>query len=805
MNLKKSVIGFLTVTTAMVQPSLAVAQSAEDVIIMRRVLAPPKRSTAPIVEPTDPNEIGPVPGSDLNSYYWVVSGWLSLPDDTCSSQAVQTRFRGCVLKGVSEDPALCPQPAPPEERIVAEYKGCKYSWEATPSGPWADQCSSETSRPLSAICKRENGDTVPDSFCTTERPTVENGANFEGCTYRWVVGEYGNWDKSCSDEAVRERPVICLRSDNAEAAPALCPKPVPNSEEVGENYSGCTFSWSPGPWSAPDSTCSTEAVITRVNNCIRSDGEPASREQCDQSAEPPTQDTVEDLSGCGYEWAVGEYGEWSSTCSSSATRTRTVSCRRTDGKTVADSFCPGEKPDLQETGNISTSCTYEWEAGSWEQSSRCSANAIRTRSLVCRRSDGFTALESDCAGLDRPVTSEEISDFSGCRYQWEASAWSPWADSCSDLTTRTRTAKCVREDDVEVASSFCNQDNIPALSEEGENYAGCERIWTTGEWTNYNSTCSQNATRTRSVRCVEIRPTETESVDEGACNAADRPVDSESTSIFTGCENVWKIGPWGWNGVANAYSSTCSANAQQTRTVTCEATLPGGVKVTAPDANCPGDKPETVQTSQQFNGCTYSWIIGEWGPFNSTCSNNATRTRTVQCTREDGTNPVLPDADCNNAGIGPTPIRTETRANVTDCTGIVRNSSFEEGTANWNMTAGSSISTTVSFTGTSSLMFSTVFFPSPVTQSVQTVPGARYGISYRVRTNETTRGVRLHINGAWWQVTTVNNVSDVVNRTWVLGTSSFTATGTTTLIGFGRSDSNGSQTFVDDVILTRLN
>jgi hypothetical protein len=173
-----------------------------------------------------------------------------------------------------------------------------------------------------------------------------------------------------------------------------------------------------------------------------------------------------------------------------------------------------------------------------------------------------------------------------------------------------------------------------------------------------------------------------------------KPWTSETAGIFSNCSPQWEIGEWGWNGSIGAKSSTCSSAPQQNRTVTCFTYDANGNKITLPDANC-GTKPDTTKTLTEadYSTCSFAWIKGDWGwngvvgAWSSTCSENAHRTRTVTCERSDG----VPFADSYCASAGAKPATSETQLNVTDCSGMLVNGSFENGTTGWTFNSGGTL------------------------------------------------------------------------------------------------------------------
>lgn len=787
-TLRISGLQALLATTMAVLPSTAMAQ--DDMVVMRRVVAAPTKIF-------DPNTMRPVDGADMKTYHWEVSGWFN-PIDTCSAEAVETRLRGCVIKGEAAEENLCPQPGPETERSAPTFTGCTYSWTTAPSGDWADACSNETTRPVTATCRREDGATASDGRCADQpRPRTEKGSNYAGCSYSWQIGDYQPWDSSCSETTFRTRPVECLRSNGSVVSGSLCAGPAPTSRENGSNLAGCGFTWTPGSWSAPDSTCSTTAKQTRSSTCMRSDGKLVENSYCNPASEPAREQTVERLEGCGYEWVSGEFTEWSSTCSASSKRTRSVTCTRTDGETVEDDRCAGDKPAAQETADIATSCSYEWIVGVWEEPHTCSATAERKRDVTCRRSDDRTALSSFCDQPSRPASTETFADYSNCRFTWKTSGWSGWSSTCSNAATRTRTASCERTDGTGYADAFCDASAKPSLQESAPRYEGCSTYWVTGEWGDYNSTCSASSTRSRPVTCMQSQPDGDVMVEATKCSEATKPVASESTGIYTSCRNTWANGSWGWNGVTGATSSTCDTQAQQTQTPICRATLSNGTVVTVPDSNCSAaTKPATTRTQSNITICTYQWIVGDWTPYNSTCSANATRTRDVACKQSDPLNSTVADNTCVSKGQGGTPQRSQSISNVTDCTGVLTNGGFENGTTGWNMN-GSKLGTPA-HSGSYSAEIS---LGKPISQQFQTTAGQKYAISMWSYAFGSMNAA-LSVDG----VVVIPSPNTGGNRYWAQGGGTFTGTGGPVTISIAtKSAWTFGETWIDDIVLSPVN
>lgn len=641
-----------------------------DVLIMRRAIATPKGTSV----------LRPVEGADLEGYYWVTSDWLK-GEPSCSATVEQTRLRGCVYKGAQANEANCPQPAPSKTRLVEDYQACNYEWTTTVSGDWAETCA-QTTRPVTAECQRLGTGTVDDSFCADmPKPTTISGFNEEGCTYSWAIGEWGGWKSQCSEQTSRERVVECLRMTGTVASDSLCEQPKPEALETGENYSNCAYRWSPSAWKPDESSCGGEVRQTRTVSCQRTDGQPADEELCVDPL-PDLEKFDVDYSACTHEWVPGDWGDWSSQCSTQSVRKRTVSCRREDGESVDAQSCTGPRPQDEETSEILTGCSYSWSTGDWSTTPQCSASAESTRTVTCRRTDGKVMEDSFCAGQTRPEATKTTADYADCTYGWSAGTIK-WDSQCSDSATGTRTVTCKRSDGALVSDHKCVAANKPAATITESNYEGCASTWATGEWGAWSSQCSDTAKRDRAVQCIQQKPEGPVSVTTDNCDDATRPVLSEEMAIYTGCTAQWSTGVWGWNGVAGAKSSTCSGTPEQERTVVCRQRMaPDGEYQTVDSSLCTETKPITKQTlTPIYESCTYEWSPGQWSDWDSLCSATARRTRTTQCLRKDGSNTPVSTSYCDPNAEGARTV--DVQEVVIDCGGSLKNSGFEQGFAEW--------------------------------------------------------------------------------------------------------------------------
>lgn len=712
---------------------------------MRRVIATPQKTNPDA--PTDSTQLQPVEGADLSGFYWVTSGWIR-GNPSCSAAAEETRLRGCVYQGNQANEANCPAPAPEISRVVEDYRACKYQWTVVSTGDWAESCA-QTTRPVTAECVRETGETVSDENCAgATKPAEMSGFNEEGCTYSWGIGEWGNWKSQCSPETSRERKVECIRSSGGVASDDRCEEPKPDDAEIGENYSNCEYRWVPTSWQSEEQSCGGEVRQTRTVTCQRTDGLEADPELCLDPV-PALEQTAPDYSACSYTWKADDWGPWSSQCSANSRRTRNVYCEREDGKSVQGASCGAGEPASEETAEILTNCGYEWQTGSWSTVPQCSASAETTRSVTCHRTDGAEVDEVLCDSATKPASSKATGDYTGCTYSWKTSL-TQWNSTCSDAATGTRTVKCQRSDGTDAADEKCVIADKPDTTLIQAIYDGCSADWAVGEWSDWSSYCSSASKRTRAVQCVQERPSQAVVVPADKCDLTEQPFKEEQSAIYSSCQPYWHEGPWGWQGIEGSKSSTCSAAPQQNHSVVCKKISATGEVETLSDDQC-GTKPATTRTlPSDYSGCGYQWVSGEWSDWDSTCSQTARRTRTVECHRTDGT--LSAGSYCLETE--PKPKTEEIAPNVTECGGKLQNNGFEDDLNHWSF-LGNSTATTVSVStdsavGNKALKIEMGYYQSRYGQQIGDIPpNGTMSVTLRCKSNVNNMALKIRFgNGS---------------------------------------------------------
>lgn len=216
----------------------------------------------------------------------------------------------------------------------------------------------------------------------------------------WRSGPWSAPSTTCG-VSTETRTVACVGAAG-QASAGACPGTRPEASRTVPRYEGCTYSWLQGEPVFPKG-CGT-VTGTRTVACMRSDGQSADDAACGSAgAKPATQVGSIDYSTCTFGWSTGIWSAYGSTCSDTASRSRTVSCQRSDGTLAADAKCTETRPDVSESTAIYTGCAYAW----YSVPGACTGQD-REFAVVCQRSgSGYaarTVADSFCTGT-KPAAS----------------------------------------------------------------------------------------------------------------------------------------------------------------------------------------------------------------------------------------------------------------------------------------------------------------------------------------------------------------------------------------------------------------
>ena len=268
--------------------------------------------------------------------------------------------------------------------------GCyTYSWKTGSYGSCSNSCGSGT-QSRSGWCERSDGTTVADSSCAGTKPTTSQSCTDDnGCTYSWKTGSYGScsaspyWGSygSCSASPYWGSYGACNTTCGSGTQYRTC------YGTSGTQYRTCygtSGTQSRSVWcersdgtTVADSSCA-ETKPTTSQSCTASCSGSSSR-SCTASCSGSSSQSCTNYSGCTYSWVTGSWGGCSLSCGG-GTQTRTVTCQRSDGTTVADSSCAGTKPATSQSCNT--------HACPLSNGSACSLNSQCASGYCYRDQDG---------------------------------------------------------------------------------------------------------------------------------------------------------------------------------------------------------------------------------------------------------------------------------------------------------------------------------------------------------------------------------------------------------------------------------
>jgi hypothetical protein len=303
-----------TMLLAATAATMPVPGWAQDVVVMRRPIAAPKRTGTS--QPSGPSAPTPAP-TPAPTYAWTTGEWAwDAGTPTCTAKASRTRAVSCVdAGGGTVGDALCGGVRPEAVQTgVDRAEGCSYAWDV---GAWSDEgaCSATSAGTRAVACLRTDGKTSPASLCTGDAPaSTRSERRLEGCTVAWAGTGWSDWSPTCSAAATRSRTVACQASAGGaspfEVEDALCGGERPDVAEGPVAYYGnCSGRWTMSAWSVRNPSCQhgrrQEAMVAQ---CTRPGGDvDASASSCDPGARPDEEIRRASCAAPGEVMLSGEY------------------------------------------------------------------------------------------------------------------------------------------------------------------------------------------------------------------------------------------------------------------------------------------------------------------------------------------------------------------------------------------------------------------------------------------------------------------------------------------------------------------
>lgn len=193
-------------------------------------------------------------------------------------------------------------------------------------------------------CLNEIGTVVSDPQCYGNKPTTTQICQAQACTsdYTWLTGSWENCSKACGG-GTQTRTVVCKDNDGNTVTDTQCTsQKLEVSQSCNSNSCEGTFSWNWSDWTICSQPCGN-GTRSRQVFCADENKNPVDEELC--TGNRPSSQELCNTHACAltYSWFTGDWGTCSMACGQ-GTQIRAVSCLRSDGEFVADSFCSGQAP-----------------------------------------------------------------------------------------------------------------------------------------------------------------------------------------------------------------------------------------------------------------------------------------------------------------------------------------------------------------------------------------------------------------------------------------------------------------------------
>jgi hypothetical protein len=183
------------------------------------------------------------PACPSYTYSWTVGAWSACSATACGTQGVQTRSVICTRNdGIAVADTNCTTSKPVTSQACAAaacpVPSYLYTWSV---GAWsacsATACGTQGTQTRSVICKRDDGVTVADSYCTTTKPSTSQACAAAACPvpsylYTWTVGAWSACSATaCGTQGTQTRSVICKRDDGVTVADSYCTTTKPSTSQ----------------------------------------------------------------------------------------------------------------------------------------------------------------------------------------------------------------------------------------------------------------------------------------------------------------------------------------------------------------------------------------------------------------------------------------------------------------------------------------------------------------------------------------------------------------------------------------------
>ncbi|XP_040490296.1 A disintegrin and metalloproteinase with thrombospondin motifs 18 [Ursus maritimus] len=201
---------------------------------------------------------------------------------------------------------------------------------------------------------------------------------------------------------------------------------------------------------------------------------------------------------------------------------------------------------------------------------------------------------------------------------------SPCSVSCGGGYISVK-AICLRDQNTQVSSSFCNARTKPATEPKICNAFSCPAYWKPGEWSECSRSCA-GGQQSRKIQCVQKKAFQKEEAVVHSLCPVSTPTQVQACNSHA-CPPQWSLGPW------SQCSKTCGRGVRK-REVLCQSPPPSE-KV--PETLCSSSPRPESQEGCVLGRCPKNtrlqWVVSSWSECSKTCGLGV-RKREMKCSEK---------------------------------------------------------------------------------------------------------------------------------------------------------------------------
>lgn len=373
-------------------------------------------------------------------------------------------------------------------------------------------------------------------------PTTYKGVVNKIAEYNWVVEAWSKCSKKCAT-GKRIRTAYCAKKNTQEKVKDFnCKKEQKPHTEEECNIQACPPRWYISQWSPCSKTCGV-GIHTRRVHCVETikDGNIRMLDFGDCAGSVPiTVDQCVVQQNCP-QWLEMKWTQCSKTCGEGV-QTRKVHCMDTvKENSVEEKQCSIERKPIAKRSCFNAPCGATWEAEKWSECNSQCGSGIRSRTVICRNSEGIEVPAGHCNKNEEPTSFEQCQVLGPCKPTWHATEWSKCTARCGyGMQMRMTVCAVMAPHDKKltiVNESSCVVEKKPINMRRCLNKKPCHTNYFVSKWSQCSQSCGMGF-QIRKVQCYGDREID---YTEKVCKKLQRPTAVRLCKI-TSCGEVAGVG-----------------------------------------------------------------------------------------------------------------------------------------------------------------------------------------------------------------------------------------------------------------------